>query len=1486
MSDTMDNDLERNSGSPSLLDAFEDSDFDVLWDSSLGKAAESEPEPTQQPESKLGGLDINWGTLGDSDLGMASLRHADNEKSGGSLFNNKQDSTHENRTNSESVESLASSDKIAAEDKPTTDAPDSAQDNLAGTDEMAGASQEAQSSTSGLGAKQTWHNRSEETAKNQDQETQQIQMTPEMIESLINLQKEGIQVQRANSAFKPEASLLIDTQDFEKPESTSDSVQNLLVADGVSLKAHGNDDEEETKVVTRSLEDIQRAVEDADRFERGEDNSELANHSDFDAAAPVPADREDLTTGREDLHDDAADKADDTDAKAARLVAQLDDTDAEVADDTDAKAADIVAKVADDIDAKAADIVAQLDDTDAKAANIVARLVETDEKSGKATKAEPKLDKSAAKAAEIVAMLVETDEKASKAAKAAQDKAAKDKAETAEQSDAATKDGEAAKDTESDTKPSKETESDDIIEDTDEILGEDEDSSPRVRVNNFEAIESFDKSCQDSCLSARARMGNFEPEGETITATHTLGHDVTYDDKDCENGVAPVERANPQRRKKMLLAAIVFTFAVLALVIAYAAYVKSLDPVVTYAQKAAFQIGNSTFDHYTMTQNGAFRAACSDARGVVLNRDNAIISEFWPSTAGCVGVRMSEDGRKVWFVDSRGVLSEVNLEKDVGFAAKEIAELTDYLDFGFEVNRGVVRWFALGEGGVVVRSLALSNGVVTEQALPAQAKLCSGLFANRYAYISGESIHLVEDGKTTAASLMTPKLGCSADSAIHCAYDGKGGWAVLCNNSIHQGHSGSDQAQVQLSNNTAIRSGAVAFNLLRHDKGTDFVTPKEWLHIDERGKTTTKEFKQKLGKSFALAYNGDEMPLRGIVDHRLKEITIDGEVVDNFPSTNLSHVGNAFVAGGNYVFSLFNDAKTHRSKAAVWDLLAGRLVDSKDFQGEIRRIHISNDGSKGFVVMHGEQDSIVWISFPTLNDLLTEQIQSGIERVDWSDDGNYAMLHFESGASRLYAFTDKGLVAKRDYDAETIVAIGHNDLIWRISGGNVVFERIESGELSVINEQLSTALRGQKIRAITLAQGSDDVLFWGEAGLWSYNVAKPQLNRVVDSPVAWVSPDRTGRWVATSAGLIDMTTLDIVPNVPLDPRSVVDWIGRSSYAVSQNRQTVFDFEQMKSYEVKSDQKLSFIGRAMDLHPVNNIVLGSRGDLTVLAEIVPNTATKESDVRASAIAVMGGNTVNAWCWRMAKDGTTQGDGNVCVSFAHKQDGAIVPIQTDNKQIANAMRKAFAPANVEAQMYAPYAFVDDVALSIETVPAESSIFFVVGEGTMPPQLASESGFLPAPVKTTLKRSDVNIGMAVTAPKYELRALSFTPNTAAKSIRVPLLLSAAQDIVIQGFDFDENNRPIDADLSDDIRFELASLLQAKRDDIAACLATTETKKFSLWLDENGILAAKAQADATPDACLTPVVTYIEEERKKGALPELNALSALELRLDITVP
>ena len=140
----MDNDLERNSGSPSLLDAFEDSDFDVLWDSSLGKAAESEPEPAQQPESKLGGLDINWGTLGDSDLGMASLRHSDNEKSGGSLFDNKQDSTHDNRTNDESVESLTNQDKLAAEDNPTTDAPD-----FTKSDEMAGASQEAQSSASG-----------------------------------------------------------------------------------------------------------------------------------------------------------------------------------------------------------------------------------------------------------------------------------------------------------------------------------------------------------------------------------------------------------------------------------------------------------------------------------------------------------------------------------------------------------------------------------------------------------------------------------------------------------------------------------------------------------------------------------------------------------------------------------------------------------------------------------------------------------------------------------------------------------------------------------------------------------------------------------------------------------------------------------------------------------------------------------------------------------------------------------------------------------------------------------------------------------------------------------------------------------------------------------------------------------------------------------------------------------------------------------------
>ena len=1420
MSDTIDNDLERKSGSPSLLDAFEDSDFDALWDSSLGKAAESTAEPAQPPTSKLGGLDVNWASLGDGDFDMPGVNHSDNQLREENASDREGENPQASTANDAQSHRNADDGDLASPSKSSPHAESSKVDAS-----KADGAETASDDSSAIDATPQ-HNRVDASEKQTNAETQQIQMTPEMLTSLISLQNEGIQAQRSNAAFKREASLLIDTQDFESPDAIGDSpalnsasTQDLcdedeeetkVISPSASTQDPCDEDEEETKVISPSVDDL-RVAREIDELEK--DNSEIHISTELSS-----------TTENSEKYN-AEPPLDD--------VVRSDDAKPAVDDGVESsqREASIDAKPAVDDGVESSQREASID-------------------------AKPAVD----------------------------DDSSRRDDDALNDDDSSRRDDDGARD----AKESDDAELDSENLETDEISSEDEDGKPRIRVNSFEAIETFDDSCRESCLSDRARMGNFSPEGEVVTAEHEIKRDVKYDDKDCENGV-DLDYVRQHRRKKLLLAAIAFMVAVLACAVAYLAYIKVQEPSVNYAQRAAFQVGSSGFDRYTTTRSGDFRAACSDSRGVVLNRDNALVAEFWPMAAGCVDVRLSEDGRKVWFVDSVGILHEVHLEKEPGFASKEIALLTDFLNVGFEVDNGFVRWFAAGENGAIFRSLALANGTITEEALPPNAKVCSGFVDNRYAYVSGESIYMNENGKTTSASLMTAKLGCTLETVLDCAYDGNGGWAVLCNNSVHIGQDGSNQAQVQLKDNTAVRAGAVNFNLLRHAHGADFITPNEWLHINGRGKASTKTFKQTLGISFDLVYAAnDEMPLRGIIGNRFKEITTDGDVVDNFPTSPMTHVGGAFVAGGNYVFALFNDAKMRESRGVVWDLLAGRLVDVKDFPNELSQIHISNDGRTGFVIAESAQKrkSLTWLSFPTLNELGTEQLTSPVVSVDWSDDGAHAMLHFESGASRLYAITEKAVTAMRNYDANVVVAIGHNDLIWRISDGNVVFERIDTGALSVINEQLTTALRGQKIRAITLALASDDVLFWGDSGLWSYDVARPQLNRIIDTPVKWVSPDRTGKWVATSAGLVDMTTLGLVPNVPLQKHSSIDWLGHTEYALSRDRRTIFDFSKMTSYEVKNTPSLPFIGRGMDLHPDNNFLLGSRDDLTVLAQILPDTMSAQDDIRLSILAVMSGHNANSWCWRMAKDGATQGNGSACVSFVRTKDGAAAPIKIDNPPIAKTMHEALSQQKLPAQMYAPYAFVDDVALSIETVPAQSSVFFVVSNGTLPAPLVSESGFLPAPVKTTLKRADINIGVAVTAPQYELRALSFTPNTAVKSIRVPLLHSGAKDITVKGYDFDEDDKPIAADLSDDIRFELASLLHAKRTEISTCLTSNNANTFSLWVDENGALTAKTPNAAALDACLAPIVTYLEDERKKGALPELSTLALFDLRLDITLP
>ena len=1439
MSDTINNSTENKSNTPSLLDGFDDADFDTLWDSSLGQAgqsAQSDAEPAQTQASKLGGLDINWGSLGAGDLNFA--------------------------------------------------------------DDFENSDLGRKSGDSGLGSKNAPAARAQDISAREgafgdfgDNETRKMQMTPEMFESLRALREQTIAQKAAEKKDAQTSDISIDTDDFLDPEVPKSDETDRSGGFAPSEIAPGSDGgeknapSEKTSAIGIKSETGAESNDGggADAAEKSDDAFEFDLELDIetDGGADLRSESEESSEISDKFEDSCADgdKPENSGINGDKPEVSSDsgdksDAETDSAADKDEQNADAETEAASD-DSKKTEISADGGDKSEVSADGGDKS-EVSADSGKKTYGET--DFAAAKSDQNAD--AETDSAAD-----ASGKSSKGELTTADIVKRAL-DASLA-DTAVDEAIKGVLASDETAAGGDQKSGNQE-TGARAEVNSFEAIESFDEKCRENCLSERARMGRVMPEGEVVSAEHEINPDEIYPDEACAaDGFAP--SAN-QRVKKLLVVLVALMVCVLALVIAYAVKTVSDDHRVKYAQKASFRLASGDFDHFYATRNGNFKTACSNARGVVLDQNNALAAEYWPDMNGCLAPRISEDGRIAWFVDARHNLNEIKLESENGFAPRKIAHLNGYAGKGFDVGSdGKIRWIARNDAdqSLVLRSQPIAGGNIADEPLPPGASVCDGFFGTRYAYVSGDSIHIAREDKSVSASLAAPKLGCSDKTFIACAYDGQSNWSVLCQNSIRQGSDDKVRQPVRFEN-TRIRSGASHFNLIRHEDGTDLIAASEWIRIDAGGKDSKVLFKQDLGKSFAFARSDDEKtPLRGIAGRRFKEIAADGEIIDNYPDSGLIHLGNAFVNGGSYAVSFFGDPRENVSKAVVWDINSGRLVDVKDFPGRIRGLHIAENGRLGFAVTDAPKRQLTWISFQTNEVLGAEDIAGDIDRVEWSDDGVYALLHFASGSSKLFEHGQNGMTLKREYGKETVVALGHNGLMWRISGENVMFERIDTGSLSVINEQLSTALRGQNIKAVLRHPGSDDVLFWGDGGLWNYSVSRRQLNNIViGEPILWAVPDRRGRWLATSAGIVDMTTLSVAP-YPTDvaPQSL-DWLGSTGYALDRSRKTVYDFDGKAVVRRQSEAVLPFIGGGMDLHPTQNFILENRGDLTMLSSVSDNRSSARQSFGETPLAVMGGTDVNAWCWRAAKGNAVQGSGAACASFERLADGTPAPIPLNDPKIAKMMQSAFAQDDVAAHMYAPYVFVDDVDLTIETVPAQASVIFVVNEGTLPPQLASESGFLPAPIKTTLKRADVNIGMAVTAPSYELRALSFAPNTAKKSFRIPLLRSDAADISVSAVEFDEENRPVAVDLSDNIRFELANLIHENRDAVNACLAAQNTRSFSLWLDENGTISAKSQADAQPDACLAPIAEKIEEQRKNGALPDLTELSVPELRFGIAIP
>ena len=1038
--------------------------------------------------------------------------------------------------------------------------------------------------------------------------------------------------------------------------------------------------------------------------------------------------------------------------------------------------------------------------------------------------------------------------------------------------------------------------------------GEEPDEEEDVPASEKSAVaDSEDDEDDDSQLTERARMGRVIPEGEVETSEHTMGHDVHYSESEC----AP----NPSKSNliRVLLAVAVI---LLALVIFAAFWVKHEIEVkpVAYIQQGAFQFDNGQFQHLYFSSARNHIAMCSDYRGVVLS-GGKLVSEFWPGVGGCTRVRLSDDGTTVWFLDRDNELYEVNLTTAVGFNAKRVKELVGIRGTEFAVGKNEVVFFALSSKGEVLRHINTQSGLVKEDDIPEDALPCEGFTADKYGYVSGDAIHLFDHGVESVASLDADKLGCSRKSALSCAMDDTGDWTVLCKDSIRQGK-GKQALEPVHYDNTALRSGAASYRMIRHSEGTELVFTDTWVRLDNRNNISTIELKQPLNKNFEVAYHTDEnMPLIGLSNGIVK-FSPDGQVSSAHAKPTGIIAGTLFIGDGSQAVIIESDYTTGKSRGSRWDLLEGRMIADGSFDGVVEKVNISDHGHYGFLI-NELTGHIVWTNWMTAAVLGELTPRLPVADAVWSSDEKYVLLYYIDDSADMFVRDEDQMKLLRSYDSNVVVGFASNELLWRIDDGRVFNERISDGAFSVINERLTDQLAEEGIRHIYAHPYSDDVMFWGENGIWRYNTASRRLNLISSDNIAWLIPDRSGNYVVTSSGMIDLSTLEIKPLEKIGGGHLaLRWIGSSQYLQSDDGQYVYDWQIKRIQKVVPDvTRMRFIGSNGGEHPSRNVVLSIRDKIITLEQLMPDSGPR-------TVSAFGGFTMNSWCW-ISSNGAIQANGDVCTSFQKGPDGKSTLV-ANNASVANSMKpvlsgpshSAFAPAVVD--------FIDKVKLHIETVPENAFIVFAASEGELPSELSFEDGVVPAPFDAEVGLDSRWFGLVVAADGYESRTLLFRPDREELSLRIPLLpVDAASTFNIQWSEppedddaangeqapADAQNAPVadaqdgadnapaadgdtvvddtvieNAAVSDDLDIEMKAVVMGHIPAITACLKKQpRPRHLLLSLQDDQLSIADPTLNDNMRNCLTPIVDDIAAKHKDGALPELSDFACLNIDIQL---
>lgn len=973
------------------------------------------------------------------------------------------------------------------------------------------------------------------------------------------------------------------------------------------------------------------------------------------------------------------------------------------------------------------------------------------------------------------------------------------------------------------------------------IEGDDEDSEDEEADDETDDVPVVQ-------LSERARMGQFYPTEEVKEADTEVKPMFEYSDELCAAVEDPELRVQAVKRSMVRIIVGLGILCILGVVglVSYEILSRQADAYVT-AQKYGFVSQNVHWLAFAASRDGRWVAVCNEGRGAVY-RDGQYVSSFFPQQ-GCLAVQIADNGSSVSYVGRNGHLSKFTLAKDLGFVENSVGVFDGLTGNVFTMHPSSLSYVKKeAEGFSLVHS---SKGAEVE-ALPQGALVCFGSDGDNLAYLSGTELTIQRAGQPkVTANLDDPKLSCSRDFALACAYDGSDGWSAACSTNYVIGRGSSVTARDQY-HFESVYAGADDMSIQRHADGVEIVLPQKWISISENGKRSEVELSRRLKMPmlFVRRSNNELDPLIGIDGGKLASISTAG-LVTEASEADPRLVAAGFISDSKKIVGVWNDQILDENDVAQgsylvsWNLDTASLENQIGIDGRVLGVNISKTGRMGYVMAQKSPLKLTWMNWDKFEKLGEMDVESEVVDTVWTPDTQRAILVFEDGQTGVWEKRDNAMENLVPISENVSFAFHSNDFVWELNYADaenprVRLMRLKDGLYGVDFDKIENVLHNHSVKHITTNQYSHYVLFWGEGGIWRYDTQGDVIAQILNEPVEWLSLSNGGTLAATNLGIVDLATKDIRRTLYPNDSEPLLWSGDDKYLETQDGVLFYSIEGRKNFVLNSRSldSVRFIGEGAGINQNVLRTVSVRDDVATIEDInIDNTAL---------LAALSGFESDAWCW-MSPDGKAQGKSSICrplKKFEVEQE--MPPVESTNEAV---LASTSFVSNVDSILRNPVPvvnFVDSVKLRVQAVPADAQVLFAVSEGERPPQLVpAEGAFFDLPFETTISASDRGFGAVFYKPGYVMRTVNFDARTAEKTLKSVLLNEAYTDITVIRHGSDEP-------LSEDTAIAVASFVGDNREALSACLEPSDGTRF-LMVEVNEKCRIELSDGMAPDECLT---------------------------------